>query len=165
MLPIVINPQSAVIGLAGEGEGLARRLHTLQSAGVEPIRLAPNSPLEGLSVLFVAGLDYSASEQLASRARGQGVLVNVEDVPELCDFNVPAILRRGDLMFTVSTNGRAPGLARRLREWLQERFGAEWEARVVELGSARDQLRAEGARAGVITERMRSIIDEKGWLA
>lgn len=164
MLPIVIKPQKTRIGLAGAGDGLVRRSAVLVAAGVEPVRVAPGEALDGLSVLFVAGLGEAASESLAADARAKGILVNVEDMPELCDFNVPAILRRGDLMFAISTNGRAPGLASRLREWLEERFGAEWEARLVELGSARDRLRAAGARARDIAANTRHIIAEKGWL-
>ena len=165
MLPIIINPKTARIGLAGEGDGLRRRLAVLQTAGVVPSTVTPDGALDGLSLLFVAGLDHAASESLARRARAQGVLVNVEDIPEFCDFNVPAIVRRGDLMLTVSTHGRSPGLARRVREWLQERFGSEWETRLVELGCARDRWRAEGLRAKEIGERTRRLIDEKGWLA
>ncbi len=165
MLPIVLNPLSSRIALIGAGDGLARRLTLLEDAGAAPARIAPDAALDGFSVLFVAGLDQATSAALAARARAQGILVNVEDVPELCDFNVPAIARRGDLMFTVSTNGRAPGLARRLREWLEQRFSVEWEARLVELGSTRDRLRAAGARASEIAYRTRKIIDEKGWLS
>jgi precorrin-2 dehydrogenase / sirohydrochlorin ferrochelatase len=162
VLPIVIK--AARIGLAGEGEGLQRRLALLREAGVQPVSVAVDGALEGLSVLFVAGLDLPASEALARRARSAAILVNVEDIPELCDFNVPAIVRRGELMFAVSTNGRAPGLARRLREWLEERFGVEWEGRLVELGAARDRWRAEGLRAREMSARARRLIDEKGWL-
>ncbi len=63
-----------------------------------------------------------ASARLAQLARDAGVLVNVEDVPDLCDFHVPAAVRRGDLLLTVSTGGRAPGLSRILREWLETPF-------------------------------------------
>jgi precorrin-2 dehydrogenase len=165
VLPLIIDPRSAKIGLSGQGEGLQRRQAILRAAGVTPASVVPDGPLDGLSVLFVAGLDRPASEALARRARSHGILVNVEDMPELCDFNMPAIVRRGDLMLTVSTHGRAPGLARRLREWLEERFGAEWEARLVELGIARDRWRAEGLRATEIGERTRQLIDQKGWLS
>lgn len=165
MLPIVISPEMTRIGLAGEGEGLERRQAVLSAAGVQPVPVSPGSTLDGLSVLFVAGFDHSTSQDLAARARARGILVNVEDVPELCDFNVPAMVRRGDLVFSVSTNGRAPGLARRLREWLDERFGGEWEAHLVELGAMRDGMRAGGARAREIAAKTRQIIDEKGWLS
>jgi precorrin-2 dehydrogenase/sirohydrochlorin ferrochelatase len=105
------------VGLAGEGEARQRRLSMLRQSGVEPVPVASDAvSFDGLSVLYVAGLEPLAAGELARRARAARVLVNVEDRPELCDFHVPAIVRRGDLAFTVSTSGRAPGLARRLRE-------------------------------------------------
>ena len=164
MLPIVLNPQTARIGLAGAGEGLQRRLATLHAAGVQPVPVATQDALEGLAALFVAGLEASQAAALAQRARAAGVLVNVEDRPELCDFHVPAMVRRGDLILTVSTAGRAPGLARRLREWLEARFGGEWAGRLAELGAAREHWRAEGVPAGEISVRTRAIIAAKGWL-
>lgn len=164
MLPILLNPLTSGIGLAGAGEGLQRRLATLHAAGVQPVPVTAQDALEGLSVLFVAGLEVSQAAVLAQRARAAGVLVNVEDRPELCDFHVPAMVRRGDLMLTVSTAGRSPGLARRLREWLEERFGGEWHGHVAELGDERARWRAEGVPAGEIAARTRALIDAKGWL-
>ena len=55
-------------------------------------------------------LSSEISAALAGRARAQGILVNVEDEPLLCDFHVPATVRRGDLLLTVSSAGRSPGL-------------------------------------------------------
>jgi precorrin-2 dehydrogenase/sirohydrochlorin ferrochelatase len=52
--------------------------------------------------------------------------VNVmDDIPN-CDFAAPAVVRRGDLVLAISTGGRSPALARRLREELEARFGQEW---------------------------------------
>ena len=73
------------------------------------------------------------SARLVQLARDAGVPVNVEDVPELCDFHVPATVRRGDLLLTISTGGRAPGLSRILREWLEDRFDEQWTARLDDL--------------------------------
>jgi precorrin-2 dehydrogenase/sirohydrochlorin ferrochelatase len=131
----------------------------LAEAGVEPVLSSP------YTVLFIAGLDLSQSAALAAEARGQGVLVNVEDVPELCDFHVPAIVRRGDLAFTVSTNGKAPGLSRLLREWLARAFGAEWSARMEEVAAARTDWRSEGLAPGEVSRRTRDLVARKGWLA
>jgi precorrin-2 dehydrogenase / sirohydrochlorin ferrochelatase len=164
VLPILLSPQTPV-GLIGEGEGLERRRTLLEASGVTAKVLPPDASLEGLRLLYIAGLAPSRAEALASRARDLAILVNVEDIPALCDFHVPAILRRGDLLFTVSTGGRAPGLARRLREWLQAAFGPEWEARSGELGNARDHWREEGVEAGEIAARTRAIIATKGWLS
>ena len=164
MLPLVLNPETARVGLAGLGEAFERRRTLLAGGGITPVPVAADSPLDGLSVLFIAGLEPAASQALALRARQAGLLVNVEDVPQLCDFHVPAILRRGDLVFSISTKGRSPALARRLREWLEDQFGPEWEARLEELGGMREKLRADGVHGEALAHRVRATIDGKEWL-
>ena len=168
MLPITLNPRMVRVGLAGAGEGLARRSTFLAEAGVEPVSVATDSSddaLRRLSILFVAGLEPSLAADLAQRARSGGVLVNVEDAPELCDFHVPAVARRGALVLTVSTGGRAPGLARRLREWLQERFGPEWDEHLHALGTARAGWRADGLEPDEVSRRTRDMVEQEGWLS
>ncbi|MDE2183803.1 MAG: hypothetical protein KGJ78_12360 [Alphaproteobacteria bacterium] len=128
------------------------------------IQTYADEELQGLSVLFIAGLARSSAEALAARVRLQGVLVNVEDVPELCDFHVPAIVRRGALMLTASTAGCSPGLARRLREWLSDKFGTEWEERIETLRDLREQWRAQGLQPDDISNRTRTLVEKKGWL-
>jgi precorrin-2 dehydrogenase/sirohydrochlorin ferrochelatase len=167
MLPIVLNPVNLKAGLAGQGPARARRAATLAEAGVEAQLFdadVPDSVLASLQVLFVAGLDEGMSRALATRARAHGVLVNVEDVLPLCDFHVPAIVRRGDLLLTVSTGGQVPGLARALREGLAEQFGPEWTLRLKELGLARARWRAEGLTTAQVSERVRDFLDRMEWL-
>lgn len=164
MLPIILNPETARVGLIGTGEALQRRESLLAAAGFVPVRIEAEGALTEISVLFVAGLDPQASEDWAKKARTAGILVNVEDVPHLCDFHVPAIVRRGDLVFSVSTKGRSPALARRLREWLEQTFGPEWTGRLEELGTARDRLLAKNVHGEELAKAIRAIIDEKGWL-
>ena len=113
--------------------------------------------LSGLSVLYIAGLEHEISAALAGRARAQGILVNVEDVPLLCDFHVPATVRRGDLLVTVSSAGRSPGLVRMVREWLSNQFGAEWSGRVAEIGAKRADWRASGLSPAQISEKTRAL--------
>ncbi|HVE03937.1 MAG TPA: NAD(P)-dependent oxidoreductase [Rhizomicrobium sp.] len=164
MLPIVVSPETVKVGLAGAGDGLLRREAFLLEAGLSPVRIAQGTSLGGIQILFIAGLESRDSAFMAKKARSAGILVNVEDAPELCDFHVPAIVRRGDLVLTASTGGRAPGLARRLREWLEERFGPEWNTRMEEMGRTRAAWRAEGLPSREVSERSRSLIAEKGWL-
>ena len=167
MLPLIFQSSALTIGLAGEGEGLTRRQAFLAKAEVRPIAIPTDAAefvLKGLKVLFVTGLSYETSKALAERARAMGVLVNVEDVPELCDFHVPAAVRRGDLLFTVSTGGRAPGLARVLREWLARRFGEEWENRIEDIGQSRQNWRKEGHDPSEVSRKTRELIAQKGWL-
>jgi precorrin-2 dehydrogenase/sirohydrochlorin ferrochelatase len=164
VLPIVFTAESVRIGLAGSGEGHGRRAALLTEAGLQAVAVAPEGPLPQLHLLFIAGLDIGPAEALAARARAAGILVNAEDLPELCDFHVPAIVRRGDLVLTASTGGQAPGLARRLREWLSERFGPEWKLHMEEVSAARAGWRADGLTSDEVSRRTRALVGEKGWL-
>jgi len=167
MLPLVFSSHGVMVGLAGQGEAVARRAALLAEAGIEARLLsfdASDAVLEPLQLLFVAGLPEGEARALAGRARALSVLVNVEDVPPLCDFHVPALVRRGDLLLTVSTGGSAPGLARRLREWLAESFGPEWTGRLKELSVARARFRSAGCGPAEVSRKVRDLIAENGWL-
>ncbi len=164
MLPIALDPTTIRVGLAGKGEALERRRRLLSEGGVDPVAVDEGMSLEGLSLLFVAGLDLAAAELMANRARAQRILVNVEDVPDLCNFHVPAIVRRGDMALTVSTNGKAPGLSRLLREKLEQVFGPEWERRTDDVARARAGWRAEGLAPDAVSLRMRDLVAREGWL-
>ena len=167
MLPLVLNSANLKAGLAGRGPGRDRRAALLAEAGVE-VRLLPepvtDDLLASLQVLFVAGLPDGEARDLAVRARALGVLVNVEDVLPLCDFHVPAIVRRGDLLLTASTGGQVPGLARALRENLADQFGPEWTVRLKELGLARAKWRAQGLSPREVSQHVRELIVRMGWL-
>jgi precorrin-2 dehydrogenase/sirohydrochlorin ferrochelatase len=167
MLPLVLNPLNLKAGLAGRGPARDRRAALLAEAGVEA-RILPETvsdeALGALQVLFVAGLTEGEARTLASRARACGVLVNVEDVLPLCDFHVPAVVRRGDLLLTASTGGQVPGLARALRENLAEQFGPEWTSRLKELGLARAKWRSEGLSPSQVSQNVRDLIARMGWL-
>jgi len=165
VLPIALDPTTVRVGLAGKGEGLERRRKLLSEGGVEqPVAVDDGTALAGLSLLFVAGLDRASSAALADRARAAGVLVNVEDVPDLCNFHVPAIVRRGDLAFTVSTNSKAPGLSRLLRETLGRLFGPEWEERTNTIAAARTEWREQGLAPDAVSQRLRDLVYREGWL-
>ena len=60
------------------------------------------------------------------QARKLGVLCNIVDVPELCDFYYPAVVQRGDLQIAISTGGASPSLAKRLRQQLEKEFAPEY---------------------------------------
>ena len=167
MLPLILNPVNLKVGLVGQGAARDRRAALLAEAGVEARLLpepVPDALLASLQVLFVAGLPEGESRDLANRARAAGVLVNVEDVLPLCDFHVPAILRRGDLLLTASTGGQVPGLSRALRESLADQFGPEWTARLKELGLARAKWRAEGLSMAQVSQNVREMLVRMGWL-
>jgi precorrin-2 dehydrogenase/sirohydrochlorin ferrochelatase len=164
VLPILLATENVRIGLAGSGDSRGRRAALLDEARLDAVVVTPDGPLPDIQILFIAGLSTDAAAALAARARAAGILVNAEDLPELCDFHVPAIVRRGDLVLTASTGGQAPGLARRLREWLSERFGPEWKLHMEEVGAARAGWRADGLAPDEVSRRTRVLVGEKGWL-
>jgi len=159
VLPLILDPSKTKVGLTGAGEALANRRAHLVEAGVSPVEIRPDDrdALSGLSVLYVAGLADDVSEALAGRARALGILVNVEDQPLLCDFHVPATVRRGDLLVTVSSAGRSPGLVRLIREWLSDQFGSEWSDRVAEIGARRADWRAGGLSPAQVSQKTRAL--------
>jgi precorrin-2 dehydrogenase/sirohydrochlorin ferrochelatase len=167
MLPLVFDPVHVKTGLAGRGEARDRRAAFLAEAGVEA-QLLPEDPsdklLSSLQILFVAGLPEGETRALATRARALKVLVNVEDVLPLCDFHVPAVVRRGELLLTASTGGTAPGLARALRERLADQFGPEWTARMKDIAQARAGWRGQGLSPSQVSESVRGLIRQEGWL-
>lgn len=165
MLPIVLDPTKLRVGVAGQGDGMRRRLAALKASGVRPVLLADTESIWSVDLLFVAGLGAEASREWAKAARATGVLVNVEDVPELCDFHVPAVVRRGDLLLTASTSGRAPGLARAVRARLERLFGEEWNGRTREIAVLRGNWRREGLPPQQVSARIAAHVSARGWLA
>jgi precorrin-2 dehydrogenase/sirohydrochlorin ferrochelatase len=93
--------------------------------------------LDGVSLAVVATASRSVNETIYREAQRRGVLCNVVDVPEYCDFYYPAVVRRGDLQIAVSTSGQSPSLAQKIRQQLERQFGPGYARWVAELGATR----------------------------
>jgi precorrin-2 dehydrogenase/sirohydrochlorin ferrochelatase len=100
------------------------------------------SDLDGAFIAIVATASRDLNEFIYREARLRGVLCNVVDVPEYCDFFYPAVVRRGDLQIAVSTSGQSPSLAQKLRQQLEQQFGPGYAAWVRELGETRKLVQA-----------------------
>jgi precorrin-2 dehydrogenase/sirohydrochlorin ferrochelatase len=183
MLPVALDPNHTKLGLAGNGELALNRLRALRRAGFAGLSvygdaklaseagecfrgaLPDEAALGALHMLFITGLAPDAAAELAATARALRVLVNVEDVPALCDFHSVAEVRRGDLLLTISTNGAAPGLARSIRRSLEAWFPPEWEERVNEISALRQDWRAQGIPMAEAARRIDAMVDERCWLS
>jgi siroheme synthase-like protein len=99
--------------------------------------------LAGAFLAVAATGDATETARIFAEAEREGVLLNAVDDPARCHFAVPAVLQRGDLTVTVSTGGRAPGYARRLRDELSRAVGAEYGTLVDLIGDVRDEARAQ----------------------
>ena len=86
----------------------------------------------------------ATNERVAADARRSGVLVNVVDEPALCDFIVPSVVRRGDVVLAISTGGLSPALARWLREELEAYLSEDFAPLAQLLAEVRGELRERG---------------------
>jgi len=186
MFPVSLDLQILKAAVAGSGPAARQRVRLLDEAGAGDVRvfapgadaqmteaagsrlvdrLPTSSELDQLDVLFIADLEEADEQRLAGEARAKKVLVNTEDVRPLCDFHVPAMVRRGDLLLAISTGGASPGLARRLKAHLGCQFGEEWAGYINEIADARLRWREEGVPLPELGRRTNALIDEKGWLS
>lgn len=93
--------------------------------------------LGGAFLVIAADSDRATRAEVFAEAEAERVLCNAVDDVEHCHFAVPSIVRRGELLLAISTGGRAPALAKRLRRRLTAQFGWQWEALVDVLGDIR----------------------------
>jgi precorrin-2 dehydrogenase/sirohydrochlorin ferrochelatase len=97
--------------------------------------------LDGAYMVFIATDDNGLNKNIADRCRQKGILVNAVDDPPNCDFFVPSVLRRDCLAVAISTEGRSPMFAARLRRQLESIITEEYGQIVNMLGQVRDELR------------------------
>ncbi|MDD9841697.1 MAG: siroheme synthase [Alphaproteobacteria bacterium] len=156
-------PPTSTIKEGEQGDEMDKPLH--EQAGERLLMRAPEADeIAALAVLFIAGLPTQEAAPFADMARAQGVLVNVEDVTDYCDFHVPAQVRRGALLLSASTGGQSPALARRLKDFLSARFPAIWRERLEELATQRTAWRKQGLSSQEIAEQSNQFIDARQWL-
>jgi precorrin-2 dehydrogenase/sirohydrochlorin ferrochelatase len=103
--------------------------------------------LAGAFLVIGATDREEVNDRIAADCRSRGVIVNIVDDPGRCDFILPSLINRGSLSIAVSTDGKSPALARKLREELSARFGPEYEDYLELLGWLRQRIIAAGRRA------------------
>jgi len=133
-----------------------QRIHSI-AAKHENIILA-NKPYEandlnGAELLIVAVNDIPLSERIRNDAKARGILVNVADKPALCDFYLGSILKKGNLKIAISTNGKSPTIAKRLKEVLNEIIPDEMDDVLNDMQSIRQTLN------GDFSEKVRQLND------
>ena len=149
--------------VVGGGEVAARKVKRLLNCGAKVFVVSPQLNPELVSLKDAGRVSHIASEYLSefiygatlvvgstddektnlliSRdARENGIPVNIVDDPQKCDFILPAIVERGDLVIAIGTGGKSPALARHLREELEACYGTEYEIFIQILGRLRSQM-------------------------
>ncbi len=165
LFPIFVKLQGRLVVVVGGGEIAAGKIDGLLRAGARVRVIAPdvhiafaepirNRTIEWVPRKFQAGDVSDATLVIAAtaapgvnasvfrEAETRGILCNAVDDIENCHFYYGSIVQRGDLQIAISTNGKSPALAQRLRQELEQQFGPEYEVWLEWLGAARELLRA-----------------------
>ena len=118
------------------------------------LRAFSANDLDGKFLAVVATASSGLNELIYREAQRRGVLCNVVDVPQFCDFFYPAVVRRGDLQIAISTSGQSPSLAQKLRQQIEQQFGPGYADWVAELGETRRLVQA----SDLAPERKRELL-------
>lgn len=146
-LPLFLRLSGQAVVVLGEGDAAEAKRRLVERAG----GAVCNEENAGARLAFVA-LDQP--EAAAARLKARGLLVNVVDRPDLCDFTVPSVLERGPVLVAIGTGGASAGLAKALRLRLEGLLPQSLGMLAAALGAARAQLRARWSDAG---ERRRAL--------
>jgi len=109
--------------------------------------------LENKDIVITAVNDKSVSNYVRLLAKEKKLLVNVADTPDQCDFYLGSIVQKGNLKIAISTNGKSPTIAKRMREQLNELIPDEIEGVLENMHTIRQELK------GDFTEKVRQLDD------
>lgn len=185
MLPVNLDLARLKLALVGNGPAAARRLAELDRSGARDVTVYSEKPCAALAaqagerlvsylpnavdinaaaVLLVVDLPEDKAGDLAATARAVGTLVNVEDATPFCDFHFLSRIQRGDLTVAVSTGGKSPRLAGRLRRAIESWLVPQWAERLEELAAQRRLWQAQGQNMTRLRQLTDDYIDRQGWL-
>lgn len=165
--PILVDLRGKNVLVVGGGKVAHRKIETLieHGASVEVIARELDRPVAGLVekglvryggqefsedhldrvfLVIAATSDEGLNRRVSEKAQSKGLLVNAVDQPSDCNFIVPSILRRGDLVVSVSTSGKSPAFAKKIREDLEAQFGDEFDSFLAVMGRLRERVLSLG---------------------
>lgn len=161
--PVLLDLTGRKVVVVGGGGVALRKIETLLECGTSvyvisrdlapelqellekgEIRLIANEYdercIKDASLIIIATDDRDLNQRISEAAKRRNILVNVVDQPEECSFIVPSVIKRGDLLIAISTSGRSPALAKKIRETLDAQFGKEYESFLNMMGRIRKEL-------------------------
>jgi precorrin-2 dehydrogenase / sirohydrochlorin ferrochelatase len=115
--------------------------------------------LDGALLVIAATGDPAINERVYRAAQERGVLCNSVDEPERCDFFYPAVVRRGDLQIAISTAGKSPALAQRIRKDLEAQFDASYVSWLEWLGMVRQMFFQRHVEPGLGKQALHRMAD------
>ena len=186
LFPVMVRLESRRCIVVGAGEIAAAKTTTLLGCGAQVTVIAPHATelvqqqaregklawccrefvpfdLEGAFLVIAATDSPAVNEEVFRAGKERGVLCNVVDDPERCDFYYPAVVHRGALQIAISTGGHSPALAHRLRVELEQQFGPEYEEWVEQVGRERREILARDMSEDQRRELLEQIAGRKAY--
>ncbi len=161
--PVNLNLHGRPVLVVGGGRIAYRKVEQLLMADAEVTVLSPmfvdefhslpvtlvqrvyeSGDIDAFRLVITATGNTPVNQQIFDECEAKGIWINSADDPDRCAFTLPAALRRGDLMVTVSTGGASPALASWLRSHLELSIVPEFEEVVSRLAVERARIHAEG---------------------
>lgn len=164
LYPVYIDLSGKPVLVVGGGKIACRKLGPLLAAGADITVVSPAYDrrigmladrqlvklviqpfaerfLTGKWLVIAATDDSTVNRQVFELSERRGILCNVVDVPELCRFHVPAVVRRDLLQIAISTAGKSPALAKHLKKQIGEQFHSRYGVRIVALDTVRQRIK------------------------
>lgn len=123
------------------------------------------SDLEERDLVIVGTDDKELSKQIRIQAKQKGLLVNIADTPELCDFYLGSIVKKGHLKIAISTNGKSPTISKRLKQVLDEVIPEEINESIDNVNKVREKLKGNFAEKVIALNKITSVLAEENNLA
>lgn len=191
LYPIMVNMSNKPAVIIGGGEVAARKVLDLLEAGAVVKVISPDfndeilnaqklytdklalskrkyekNDLEGAYIVFSATNDSAVNAEVFREAEERGILINAVDDPPNCSFYIPSFVRKGDLLFAISTAGASPAMAARLRREIEIHIPENIDMVLEKLKTARTLLKedecfscTESAERGSILKKI--VSDDK----
>ena len=140
-LPIFVNLRGRKVILVGEGDAADAKRRLIERAG----GICVDTGSQEARLAFVALDDEAEALAAADDLKARGLLVNVVDHPEHCDFTTPAIVDRSPVLIAVGTGGASAGMAKAIRQRIETMLPADLGKLATIIASARDAIRARWA--------------------
>ena len=183
LYPVMLNMNARQAIVIGGGDVAARKVTDLLDAGATVKVVSPEfnseilnlseqygerlilikkvyekNDLSGAMLVFSATNNSEVNAEVFREAEGKGILINAVDDPPNCSFYVPSFVRKGDLLFSLSTGGASPAMAARLRRDLEKHIPSGIELILEKLNLARTILKDDENFSGMSSSQRGSIL-------
>lgn len=145
------SPQATVKVVAKEISAAVRDfIHGYPSVSLHE-RAFDDADLDGVDIVVVAADNAYLNEHIRNESRRRHILINVADKPDLCDFYLGSVVKKGNLKIGISTNGKSPTIAKRIKELLNDALPQEIDETLTYMSRLRDLLK------GDFTDKVRTL--------